>query len=302
MLVQLRSGVNRMIASPYARLARVDKPIGTYLLMWPGLWSIALASPTAIPDPVLLAKFGIGAFVMRSAGCTINDIFDRKIDVQVARTKSRPIAAGEVTVPKAVAFLGAQLSVGLAILLTLPEYAIYLGAASVAPVCLYPLAKRVFDWPQLVLGMTFNWGAMLGWAATHSSIDWNVILPLYIGCASWTLAYDTVYAYQDKVDDKKLGLRSSALTVGDDAAKVFLGSTYAFSAACILGSGIKYGAIYGGFNIPIYSLGVAAMGLNFAYQVTDLKVDDPTDLGNKFYMNHWVGPSLFSAIILAKCL
>lgn len=292
----------KLLDSPYARLARLDRPVGTYLLMWPGLWSIALASSTNIPDPALLVKFGVGSLVMRSAGCTINDILDRKFDAKVARTRTRPLASGEITLPRAMGFLGAQLSIGLGILLTLPEYAIYWGAASVVPVCLYPLAKRVFDWPQLVLGLTFNWGAILGWAAYHSAIDWDVIAPLYIGCASWTLGYDTIYAHQDKIDDKKLGLRSSALTIGDDATKIFLAGTYTFTTACIYGAAVKYNSIYGGLNLNTFSIGTALMAANLAYQVIALKLDDPEDLGNKFRINHWIGPILFSTIILSKSL
>jgi 4-hydroxybenzoate polyprenyltransferase len=299
---KLRIPIRRVLASPYARLARLDKPVGTYLLMWPGYWSIALASSTAIPDPTLLAKFGVGALVMRSAGCTINDILDRKFDAQVARTKTRPLASGEVSLKHAIGFLGAQLSVGLGILLTLPEYAIYWGAISIVPVCLYPLAKRVFDWPQVVLGLTFNWGAILGWAAYHSAIDWEVIMPLYVGCAAWTLGYDTIYAHQDKADDKNLGLHSSALTVGDDATRIFLACMYTFSTTCIFGAGAKYSAIYGGFDMNAFSLGVAVMAGNLGYQVYDLKLDNPDDLGNKFRINHWIGPTLFSAIIMSKLM
>jgi len=288
--------------SPYARLARLDKPVGTYLLMWPGYWSIALASTTALPDPILLAKFGVGALVMRSAGCTINDILDRKFDAKVERTKTRPLAAGEVSVRNAVVFLAAQMTTGLGILLTLEPFAIYWGAASVIPVCLYPLAKRYLNWPQMVLGLTFNWGAILGWAAVRNSIDWQVVLPLYAGCAAWTLAYDTIYAHQDKLDDKALGLKSSALTVGDEATSTFLTCTYAFSAACILGAGYKYSAIYGGFDPRVFSLGVAGMVLNLGYQVSTLNINDPVNLAHRFRMNHWVGPSLFAGIIAAKLL
>jgi 4-hydroxybenzoate polyprenyl transferase len=288
--------------SPYARLARVDRPVGTYLLMWPGYWSLALATTSKLPDPILLGKFGVGAFIMRSAGCTINDILDRKFDAKVERTKTRPLASGEITLPKAIAFLGAQLTAGLFILLTLEPYAIYWGAVSVVPVCLYPLAKRVFDWPQLVLGFTFNWGAILGWAAARGSIDWDIVLPLYLGSAAWTLGYDTIYAHQDKHDDKLLGLHSSALTVGDEATKIFLTCTYAFSLACLTGAGLKYANTYGGMDPRIFQLGMTGVGLNLAYQVHTLKVDDSKDLGLKFKMNHWAGPSMFAGIVIGKIL
>jgi 4-hydroxybenzoate polyprenyltransferase len=268
--------------------------------MWPGFWSIALASTSALPDPVLLAKFGVGAFVMRSAGCTINDILDRRYDSKVERTKGRPLAANQVSVRKALAFFGLQLSAGFGVLLTLQPYAIAWGAVSVVPVCFYPLAKRVFEWPQLILGLTFNWGAIVGWAAVHGSIDWNVVLPLYLGSAAWTFGYDTIYAHQDKQDDLKLGLHSSALTIGDDATTTFLTCVYGFAAASILGAGLKYSQIYGGFDSRIFALGVAGMASNLTYQVATLKLRDSVDLGRKFRMNHWAGPFIFGGIISAK--
>ncbi|KAK0564751.1 Para-hydroxybenzoate--polyprenyltransferase, mitochondrial precursor (PHB:polyprenyltransferase) [Tilletia horrida] len=173
---------------PYFRLARMDKPIGTLLLLWP-----------------------CGALVMRGAGCTINDMWDVKYDRMVERTSMRPIAAGEVTMFQAWCFLGAQLSVGLAVLLNLNWYSIGLGASSLALVTVYPLMKRITYWPQFVLGLAFNWGALLGWTAVAGSPDWAVTLPIYSGCVAWTIVYDTIYAHQDKRDDVKAGVKSTAL-------------------------------------------------------------------------------------------
>lgn len=294
--------VQQIAHSPYGRLARLDRPVGTYLLIWPGYFSLALASSGSLPDPVLLAKFGIGAFVMRSAGCTINDIWDREYDKQVARTKTRPLASGDVTLPGAVAFLGAQLSVGLGILLSLNPETIAWGAVSVIPVCLYPLAKRFVSFPQMVLGLTFNWGAMLGWLADQGSIDWNIILPLYLGCATWTLGYDTIYAHQDKHDDKRIGLKSSALTIGDDMTKLFLSGTYLYSVSCIAGAGFKYAEVYGHFDPWVYSIGVGGMAVNLAYQVAFLNINHTENTAWMFRVNHLAGPCVFGGIVLGKLL
>lgn len=183
---------------PYMHLARADKPIGTFLLYWPCCWSIAMAAPVGqLPDLPLLATFGLGSLIMRSAGCTINDMWDRDFDGKVARTKTRPLAAGLLTQRQALGFLGAELTAGLAVLLTLNDFAIVLGAASMPLVIAYPLMKRFTHWPQLILGLTFNWGALLGWAAVHGSCDWSVVLPLYSSGVCWTIVYDTIYAHQD---------------------------------------------------------------------------------------------------------
>ncbi|KAE8239868.1 hypothetical protein A4X13_0g8031 [Tilletia indica] len=200
---------------PYLRLARMDKPIGTFLLLWPCAWSItlaaqALALPPAVPLWNLLL-FSTGALVMRGAGCTINDMWDVRVDRMVERTSLRPIAAGEVTMFQAWCFLGVQLSAGLAVLLNLNWYSIVLGASSLTLVTIYPLMKRITYWPQLVLGLAFNWGALLGWSAVAGSSAWDVTLPIYAGTICWTIVYDTIYAHQDKRDDVKAGVKSTAL-------------------------------------------------------------------------------------------
>ncbi|XP_022800728.1 4-hydroxybenzoate polyprenyltransferase, mitochondrial-like isoform X2 [Stylophora pistillata] len=203
-------------AQPYLRLIRFDKPIGTWLLYLPCTWSIALAAPAgSLPDLKLLTLFGVGSLVMRGAGCTINDMWDVDFDKKVTRTISRPLAAGSLTRFQALVFLGAQLSLGLSILLSLNNYSIILGAASLGLVVTYPLMKRITYWPQAFLGMTFNWGALLGYAAVQGSCDWSVCLPLYVAGINWTLIYDTIYAHQDKDDDVLIGVKSTALLFGD---------------------------------------------------------------------------------------
>ncbi|XP_027350137.1 4-hydroxybenzoate polyprenyltransferase, mitochondrial isoform X2 [Abrus precatorius] len=182
---------------PYARLARVDKPIGTWLLLWPCMWSITFAAtPGNLPDFKMLALFGCGALLLRGAGCTINDLLDRDIDTMVERTKLRPVASGLLTPFQGLCFLGFQLLLGLGILLQLNNYSRVLGASSLLLVFSYPLMKRFTFWPQAYLGLTFNWGALLGWAAVKGSLDPSIVLPLYASGVFWTLVYDTIYAHQ----------------------------------------------------------------------------------------------------------
>uniref|UniRef100_A0A453MDC4 4-hydroxybenzoate polyprenyltransferase, mitochondrial n=1 Tax=Aegilops tauschii subsp. strangulata TaxID=200361 RepID=A0A453MDC4_AEGTS len=184
---------------PYAMLARLDKPIGTWLLGWPSMWSITMAAiPGELPDLRMLALFGCGAVLLRGAGCTVNDLLDRDIDNKVERTKSRPFASGALTPSQGVCFLGSQLLLGLGILLQLNDFSRVLGASSLLLVFSYPLMKRFTFWPQAFLGLTFNWGALLGWAAIKGSLDPAVIIPLYTAGICWTLVYDTIYAHQDK--------------------------------------------------------------------------------------------------------
>ncbi len=184
----------------------------------------------AVTTPVFYSLlFGVGAIVMRGAGCTINDMWDVKMDRMVERTKSRPLAAGDITQFQALCFLGIQLSIGLAVLVNLNLYSIMLGASSLGVVVLYPFMKRVTYWPQLVLGFAFNWGAMLGWSAVAGAVNWGVVLPLYAGSICWTLVYDTIYAHQDKTDDVHAGVKSTALLFGEKTKPVLS----AFSAGTI---------------------------------------------------------------------
>jgi 4-hydroxybenzoate polyprenyltransferase len=273
---------------PYIRLARLDRPIGTWLLLFPCWWSIAMAY-TGPGDAWLFALFGIGAMVMRGAGCTFNDIVDRDFDARVARTKNRPLPAGEVTVRQALAFLALELAVGLAILLSLNPFAIAVGAASLALVFTYPLTKRVTFWPQLVLGLTFNWGALLGWAAVRGDLAPPAVL-LYIGGIFWTLGYDTIYAHQDRRDDPAAGVKSSARALGL-SSKPWLYAFYAAAVALFAAAGID-----GGHRWPYFAgLGVGALQL--LWQVRDVDIDDPRDCLAKFRSNR-----LFSWLFLAGVL
>jgi len=273
---------------PYLRIARVDRPIGTWLLLWPCWWSIALASEGA-PDVVLLALFAVGALIMRGAGCVWNDITDRDIDGRVERTRGRPLPAGEITLRQAIAFMVVLGLAGLAILLTFNWFAVLVGVASLIPVAAYPFMKRVTWWPQFFLGLAFNWGALLGWAAVQGELSLAPLL-LYIGGIAWTLGYDTIYALQDKEDDALIGVRSSALRLGArtrPALWVFYGVAIALFAAAGLVAG------HGG----LFLVGIAFAALQLGWQAARVRIDDPADCLAKFRSNTWFGWIIFIAAV-----
>ncbi|HRQ61807.1 MAG TPA: 4-hydroxybenzoate octaprenyltransferase, partial [Alphaproteobacteria bacterium] len=213
---------------PYMDLARLDRPIGWFLLLIPGWWAIALAgggfAGMGFWDYYVAFLFLIGAIVMRAAGCAVNDIWDRNFDAQVERTRSRPLADGTLTVPQAIVFTGALLLIGFAILIQLGGTAIVLGFLSLPLIFVYPLMKRITFWPQAFLGITFNMGALIGWAAITGFVEFSAML-LYLAGLFWTLGYDTIYAHQDKEDDALAGIKSTALLLGDQS-KLFIGGFY----------------------------------------------------------------------------
>jgi 4-hydroxybenzoate polyprenyltransferase len=278
---------------PFAVLARLDKPIGTWLLLWPGLWSVALASD-GLPDIRLFALFAAGALVMRSAGCVYNDIVDRDFDTRVERTRDRPIAAGVISVKTALVFLTLLLAIGLAILLQLNGFAILLGIASLVLVFTYPFMKRITYWPQAFLGLTFNWGALLGWAAVEGGLSWPAGL-LYAGGIAWTLGYDTIYAHQDKEDDALIGVKSSALALGDKT-KPWLWIFYSLTLAGFAAAGALSHIAW-----PFYA-GLGAAALLFIWQATTLKTANGVDCLAKFKLNFWVGVVIFAGIVGARAL
>ncbi|XP_060763057.1 4-hydroxybenzoate polyprenyltransferase, mitochondrial isoform X2 [Neoarius graeffei] len=279
---------------PYLRLMRLDKPIGTWLLYLPCTWSIGLAAdPGCLPDLHMLALFGAGAMLMRGAGCTINDMWDRDFDKKVSRTARRPIAAGQISQFQALVFLGGQLSLALGVLLCLNYYSIALGAASLSLVVTYPLMKRITYWPQLVLGFTFNWGALLGWSAVLGSCDWSVCLPLYFSGVTWTLIYDTIYAHQDKEDDVKLGVKSTALRFLENT-KPWLS---AFAVAML--SGLILAGANADQTVPYY-VAVSAVALHLARQIYSLDINKPEDCWKKFASNRNLGLLLFLGIVLGN--
>ncbi|XP_057375065.1 4-hydroxybenzoate polyprenyltransferase, mitochondrial-like [Daphnia carinata] len=277
---------------PYLRLMRIDRPIGTWLLFWPCGWSVTLAAPAGnFPDIGMLSLMLAGSIVMRGAGCTINDMWDKKIDQQVERTKDRPLASNQIKALNAWVFLGTQLSVGLLILLQLNWYSILLGASSLALVVSYPLMKRVTYWPQLVLGLTFNWGALLGYSAIKGYCDWSVCLPLYAAGVAWTLVYDTIYAHQDKYDDAVVGVKSTALRFGESTTKWLTG----FSL--ITATGFTIAGINANQSWPYY-MAVLATSAHLIYQISTVKINDRESCAKLFKSNRDIGAILFLGCIL----
>ncbi|XP_074651265.1 4-hydroxybenzoate polyprenyltransferase, mitochondrial-like isoform X2 [Tubulanus polymorphus] len=280
---------------PYLRLIRFDKPIGTWLLYLPCTWSIAMAASAGhLPDLYLLALFGVGAFVMRGAGCTINDMWDKDIDKKVARTRMRPLACNQITPFQALVFLGAQLSVALTILMQLNWYSVLLGASSMGLVVLYPLVKRYTYWPQIVLGITLNWGVLLGWSAVQGSCG-LVALTLYTSSILWTCIYDTIYAHQDKTDDILIGVKSTALKFGEQTKYWVSG----FSVA-MLGGLVSAGYMCDQ-TWPFYTA-VGIAGAHLAKQIYTLDMDDPDDCFRKFCSNKQLGLWLFGGVVLGTLL
>lgn len=274
---------------------RLEKPIGSALLFVPGALSIGMAALDGdaawLPT---MATFALGAVTMRSAGCIINDIWDRNLDGQVARTASRPLPSGRVTVGEAVALLAANLTASLGLLATLNGPTVALGAASLVPVLAYPAMKRLTHWPQLFLGLTFNWGALLGWSAVAAdgAIAWPVVGPLYVGCIAWTLLYDTIYALQDAADDVKVGIRSVALHAGS-SIKRYLAAFAVVSLAGLSLAGLAHGGLsYGYFG------GLVATAAHFAWQIRTLVPGSAADAARKFASNKWVGAFLLAGLAL----
>jgi len=278
---------------PYIRLARLDRPIGTWLLLFPGWWSIAMAAEHW-PDWVLLALFGLGALAMRGAGCTLNDLVDRDIDAQVARTRTRPLPSGAVTPAQAVAFMALLLAIGAAVLVSFNRFAIVLGLAVLALIATYPFMKRITYWPQFFLGLNFNWGALLGWAAVRGELDWTPVL-LYLGGIAWTLGYDTIYAHQDKEDDVRIGVKSSALALGE-STRPWLFAFYAGAVVLWSIAGTSAGLAW-----PYY-LGLGIAALQMAWQAAQVDLGDPEDCLAKFRSNRVVGWALLLGAIGARGL
>ena len=280
---------------PYLRLMRLDRPIGTWLLLLPCWWGLALAPHPAGfggRDAWLAALFGLGAVVMRGAGCVINDIFDRDIDAKVERTRVRPIPSGQVTVRQALAFLAALLALGLAVLLAFNGTTIAVGAASLALVVPYPLMKRITWWPQAVLGLTFNWGALLGWTAVTGGLAAPPVV-LYLAGLCWTLGYDTIYAHQDKADDARIGVRSTALLFGG-SSRAWVGGFYVLTWL-----GIAAAAWAAGLG-ALALAGLVPAALHLAHQVWRWDPDDPADCLARFRSNRTFGLLVLAGLILGR--
>lgn len=267
---------------PYAELMRLEKPIGSLLLLVPSFWGITMASYSiAAPFTTFataVALFSIGAVVMRGAGCTINDIWDRNLDNKVARTMERPITSGRVTVPKAVAFLAAQCLVGLVVLLSLPFECFYLGALSLPLIATYPLFKRFTYYPQVPLSISFAWGTMLGFPAVGAPLNWQVIAPLFFSKFLWSMLYDTVYAHQDKAYDVKAGIKSTALKWGDKS-RTILNSIGVVQAVSFTTAGVMNSMG------PFFFVGAAWGFGRLFYKLKNVDLDHPDSCGKFFRDN-----------------
>jgi 4-hydroxybenzoate polyprenyltransferase len=275
---------------PYLLLARVDRPIGTWLLFLPGAWGILLARPGGWNAIRLLLLFGIGSLAMRAAGCVVNDIWDRDIDRRVARTAGRPLASGALRPWQAFVFLGLLLAVGLGVLLQLNPICWMLGVGSLILVALYPLAKRITWWPQLVMGFTFGFGAPMGYVAGAGRID-AVCLVLYGAAILWDLGFDTIYAHQDREDDALVGVRSTARLFGE-ATRPFLAACY-LASVCALVLAAKLSGLGGWFYAAL-----TLPSILLARQVWSLDIHDPAHCLRLFRANRDVGLTVAFTILM----
>lgn len=272
---------------PYLRLARLDRPIGIWLLFWPCAFSVGLAAVAIPPNGFnfyVLILFFIGALMMRGAGCTFNDIIDEDIDQQVARTRSRPLPSGQVSRKQAVVFLVAQALVGLVILMQFNNYTIWLGVASLALVAIYPFMKRVTWWPQLFLGLAFSWGALMGWSSEVGQLFLPPLL-LYAGAILWTIGYDTIYALQDIEDDALIGVKSTARLFGKNA-RLIIALFYLAGFSLWMWAGMAAGAG------TIFQTAMLLPAILLLWQVGTLKFNDPGNALVRFKANHFVGLAL----------
>jgi 4-hydroxybenzoate polyprenyltransferase len=278
---------------PYLRLARLDRPIGSWLLLMPCWWSAALAAGVAgeiAALPFYIALFFIGAFAMRGAGCTWNDITDRDLDALVERTRSRPIPAGQVSVSGALAFLVLQALIGLVVLLQFNRFAIATGIASLLIVAIYPFMKRITWWPQIVLGLAFSWGALMGFAVTFGRIDLSAIA-LYAGSIAWVIGYDTIYAHQDAEDDALIGIKSTALLFGARTQAALI--AFYGLAVVLIGVALWLAAA----RLPAW-IGLAAFAAHLAWQIRRLDISDPALCQRLFWSNRDAGFLLFAGLLV----
>ncbi len=288
-------------ARPYLRLSRADRPIGTWLLLLPCWWGALLAASHqgafGLAELWIMLGCAAGAWLMRGAGCTWNDITDRNLDAQVARTRSRPIPSGQVSTAQAAIWMALQALVAFAILLTFPRPAVYLGVGSLMLVVIYPFAKRFTWWPQIFLGLAFNWGALLAWTAVTGSLHWAAVA-LYASGIAWTLFYDTIYAHQDKDDDALIGVKSTARLFGSAThfwLRWFLVVAVVLMAVSVVTALMEDRSVLA----LVVALGAPwAFGWHLAWQNRTLDIDDPDVCLRLFRTNRNVGliPALFIAI------
>ena len=282
-------------ARPYLRLARIDRPIGTWLLLLPGWWALSIAPKAGgFPDPFLFLLFGAGAILMRAAGCIINDLFDRKFDSSVARTANRPLASGDISISHACIFLVVLFTLSLLILVQFNRLSVIIGFLSLVLIIPYPLMKRITYWPQAWLGLTFNWGAILGWTAINNEITISTLL-LYSAGFFWTLSYDTIYAHQDKIDDLIIGIKSTARLFGNKS-RFYVGLFFFISLLLLLLCGF-----FSNLSWPYY-IGLLLAALQAAWQTFTINFDDPKSCLLYFKSNRDFGLIILIAIIFGQIM
>ena len=293
--IPLGNWIDRLppLVRPYLRLMRLDRPVGIWVLLTPCLWSLTLAGEGG-PDLRLVLLFAVGAVVMRGAGCVINDIADREFDAQVARTATRPLPAGDITVTQAVLFLILLLAVGLLVLTQFNSFAVVVGGCSLALVIPYPFMKRITYWPQAWLGLTFNWGALVGWAAVSEGLEAPALL-LYCAGIFWTLGYDTIYAHADKADDLAAGVKSAALKLGEKTKPAVWGF-YGLALLLIGVAGHMAGLSWA------FSALLPLAGLQLVWQIATVDLEDGQDCLAKFRSNRDFGLIVFAAIVAGKLI
>jgi 4-hydroxybenzoate polyprenyltransferase len=277
---------------PYLRLARLDRPIGSWLLLLPCWWSAALAAGVTHDIsrlPLVVVLFLVGAFAMRGAGCTWNDITDRDLDARVERTRSRPIPAGQVSVRQALVFLAVQALIGLLVLLQFNRFAVATGIASLVIVAVYPFMKRITWWPQVVLGLAFSWGALMGFAVILGRIDAAALL-LYAGSIAWVIGYDTIYAHQDADDDALIGVKSTARLFGAHTRQALI--VFYGLAVALIGLAMWLA----GAGLPAW-IGLAAFAAHLAWQIGRLQIGDPALCLRIFRSNRDAGLLLFVGLL-----
>ncbi len=278
-------------AKPYTRLARWDRPIGVLLLVYPGLWGLTLASSSLFPLKEIFL-FMVGATLMRGAGCTYNDLVDHKYDGRISRTSSRPLPSQEITRTQAMFFLFLQLFLAALILFSFPTITIQFGFISLVLIAVYPWMKRITYWPQAFLGVTFNWGVLLGWTVLNEEVSLIPFL-FYMAGFFWTLCYDTIYAHQDREDDLLLGLKSTAIVLGDKTYPV-LAIFFLIMILSLVAGGIK-----ANLKWP-YNFAIAFVTGHALWQLANLDIHDSAKCLRLFKANHWIGLIVLIGIILGK--
>lgn len=279
---------------PYLKLMRLDRPIGTWLLLLPCWWSSAMATDgkPGVSLLVMFILFGIGAIIMRGAGCVVNDLADRNFDGKVERTATRPLPSGQVKVWQAIAFLGALMLIGLSVLVQFRIEAIIVGVCSLPLIITYPFMKRITYWPQAVLGLTFNWGALVGWAAVTGTVA-PAAIAMYAAGFFWTLGYDTIYAHQDKEDDIKIGVKGLALLLGDATPQWAMGFYTATTALLAISGGLA------GLHWIYFPL-LALACLHLVWQVRTVDINDAANCLKRFKSNRDFGLLVTLAILIAQ--